>query len=178
MDLVGTIDEYGNLTVPPGIAALRSGVLSSLKPGTAVKETLKRSLPNKTHQQVKMLWGLMIATLKQEFDERGYDLKALMPAARIPDGIPIPRDGIMSMLYATCGDVGPNGERKTLSKMDIAEAACFFERCRDYAASAWGIQIPDPDPNWQQRTQAGTGKDEPQRAVSQLNRAKDGPACT
>ena len=85
-----------------------------------------------------------------EFDERGWDLAAIIPALKIPTGYPVPRDVIASILYATCNDVGESGERKTLSKMNTTEASKYFERCRDYPAIRWRIAIPEPNPNWKE----------------------------
>ena len=178
MKFIVTVDDSHRLKFSEVMRGLWKSFLQSCKPGQALSLEIKRLRPNKSHQQVKMIWGLLIESIKRELDDRGIDLGTLIPAARVPHGIPCPREVIMSILYATCNDVGDQGERKTLSKMDIAEAGRFFEKCRNYVAGAFELDIPDPDPRWQQKAIAGTGKDEPQRAVSQLNRAKDGPACT
>ncbi len=132
-------------------AERRKSFLSSLPPGTVVTETLKRYRPPKTHQQVKAIWGLLIESIKRELDRMGFDLQTLIPTARVTPGIECPREVIMQLLYAVCGDVGDQGERKTLSQMTTIEAARFFDRARDHVASAWGIVVPDPDPQWREK---------------------------
>jgi len=134
----------------------RKRFIASLKPGQVVVETLKLYRKPKTDQQVRTIWGLLIETVKQGLDEMGFDMAVLFPTAQIPPGIPCPREVLMQVFYAACNDVGEMGERKTLSQMNTIEAATFFDKCRDHAASVWGIVVPDPDPNWRmKRTDTG-----------------------
>ncbi len=84
-------------------------------------------------------------------DERFWDLATIIPEAKIPDGYPVPISVIESILYATCNDVGDNGERKTLSKMNTIEASRYFDKCRNYAAIRWHIQIDDPNSEWNKK---------------------------
>lgn len=129
---------------------IRSEFLNSL--GTSnIIETITRVSKPKTHQQVKMHFGLVIMTVKYTFDERGIDLASLIPGNSIPPGQPVPKDVIQKILYACCNDVGDGGERKTLSKMNTIEASRFFEACRDYAARTWRIQIPEPNIDWRKK---------------------------
>jgi hypothetical protein len=72
----------------------------------------------------------------------------LMPGLKVHPGYSVPADVLQQLFYATCNDVGDNGERLTLSKMSTIQASHFFEKCRDYAANQWHIFIADPDPNW------------------------------
>ena len=139
------------LKFEPGMRRLLDGFLTSCKHGQAVKVKITRLRASKTDQQNRMIWGLLIATIKACLDDRGIDLGTLMPSANIPEGQPVPRDVIMQILYATCNDVGDQGERKTLGKMDVVETSRFFEKCRNYVASAWGIIVPDPDQNWREK---------------------------
>ena len=154
MEFVGTIDASHRLTFPPVIAGLRDSMLQSCKPGTVVREKLTPSRPSKSHQQIKALWGLVIEMVKREFDDRGWDLNMLLPTANVPTGIPVPRDVLKAVFYAACGNVGDQGERKTMSQMNVLEMSRFFENCRDHAARTWGIIVPDPDPNWRDKLDA------------------------
>ena len=81
------------------------------------------------------------------------DLATFLNSPLIPAGLEVPDDVIQAVLYACCNDVGDDGERKTLSKMDTIEASRFFEKCRNHAASAWHIEIPDPSPTWTKEVQ-------------------------
>ena len=114
-----------------------------------------RHYPSKTNQQVKTIWGLLIATIKSNFDDRGWDMGVLF--RDVPPGLPCEANDIKRYLYAQCGNVGPEGEYRTLSgrkdspPMNVYEAGQFFEKCRTYAAGKWNIQIPDPDPHWREK---------------------------
>lgn len=151
MELYGTITDSHQIALSKDGVEQRKRFLASCKPGTVVRETLVRHHPEKSHQQVKAIWGLLIEETKRGLDEMGFDLGTLFPTAQVPPGIPCPREVLMQIFYACCSDVGPNGERKTLSKMDTIEAATFFDNCRDHAARTWGILIPDPDPSWREK---------------------------
>jgi hypothetical protein len=150
MDLYGTITDSHQIAFAKDTNEQRRRFLASCKPGTVVKETLLRHRPEKTHQQVKLIWGLLIEHVKKGLDAMGFDLATLFPTAQVPPGVPCPREVLMQLFYACCNDVGENGERKTLSQMNTVEAAAFFEACRDHAARTWGIIVPEPDPNWKQ----------------------------
>ena len=159
MEFLGTIDESHRLIYPPVIAGLRDSFLKSCKPGTVVKEKLTRQYPKKSQQQIKTIWGLVIEMVKREFDDRGWDLNILLPTANIPSGIPVPRDVFKTVFYAACSNVGDQGERRTMSEMNILEMSRFFENCRDHAARTWGIVVPDPDPAWRDKLAVETVKD-------------------
>lgn len=147
MEIHGQI-KNGQIVMSPEMVAFRDNWAVRIKDGTAVKIKITRIGRNKTLQQLKCHWGLVVGLIRQEFRNRGMDLGALLNSPRIPEGIEVPPDVIQSILYACCSAVGDDGERKTLSRMDTIEASRFFESCRNYVATAWHIQIPDPDPNW------------------------------
>ena len=135
--------------LPMALQQMRNEFLHSL--GTCnVIERIDRVAKPKTHQQVKMHFGLVVSMIKYAFDERGIDLATLIPSVKIPPGRPVPKDVIQQILYACCNDVGDEGERKTLSKMNTIEASRFFDACRDHAARIWRIQIPEPNINWKE----------------------------
>lgn len=151
MEFVATAKE-GRLVLSPEQAEMRDVYVRKMKDGTKVRIKLTRLGRDKTLQQLRCHWGLVIGTIKREFEERGMDLATFLRSESIPEGQPVPVDVIQAVLYACCNDVGDNGERKTLSKMNTTEASRFFEKCRDYVAAQWSIQIPDPDPLWKERT--------------------------
>ena len=148
---VQTIDGSARLQFAPGMRKLLDSFLQSCKDGQAVTLEIKRLRAKGTYQQCKTIWGLLVMSIKHGLDEMGVDFATLISSDKMPPGLPVPKDVIMQILYATCNDVGDNGERKTLSQMDIVERMRFFDRCRDYAASAWGIIVPDPEPNWREK---------------------------
>lgn len=137
----------GNLMFSEAQQRLRTEFLNSLGMSNVIEKITRVSKP-KSHQQIKMHFGLVIMTIKYAFDERGIDLASLIPGNKIPPGRPVPKDVIQQILYACCSDVGDEGERKTLSKMNTIEASRFFEACRDHAARTWHIQVSDPDKDW------------------------------
>jgi hypothetical protein len=141
--------KYGTeLRLSPEMARLKEAYIQKLREDEPVIISIKRLSRNKTWQQVKCHWGLVVTTIRREFADRGMDLATFLNSPTIPNGLEVPADVIQAVLYATCNDVGENGERKTLSKMSTVEASRFFSKCQNYAASAWAIQIPDPDPLW------------------------------
>lgn len=147
MEIHGRI-KGGQIVLSPAMAAMRDNYTRKLKDDTPVRITLLRIAKNKTIQQLRCHWGLVVGTIRNQFRERGMDLATMLGSPTIPDGLEVPSEVIQAVLYACCNDVGDDGERKTLSKMNTVEASRFFDKCRNYAASAWDVQIPDPDPFW------------------------------
>lgn len=147
MDFVAT-KRAGKLMMSTEMGEMRDAYINNFPDGTQVRISIKRIGRNKSVQQVRCHWGLVIGMIRMEFDDRGIDLRTFLKSERVPPGIPVPADVIQSYLYACCNDVGDDGERKTLSKMNTVEASRFFEKCRNHAASEWSVAIPEPDPNW------------------------------
>ncbi len=143
--------KAGQIVMSPQMAALKDNYARRMKDGTKLIIKVTRVTRSKSHQQVKTHWGLVVGTIRREFENRGMDLATFLGSPTIPDGLEVPADVIQAVLYATCNDVGEHGERKTLSKMSTVEASVFFDKCRNYAASAWNIQIMDPDTNWREK---------------------------
>jgi hypothetical protein len=141
----------GILVMTAEVKAMREDFIARIRDGSQVIESLQRIGRNKTDQQVKCHWGLVVGTILRVFDERGTDLGMFLHSRAIPEGTPVTADIIQHYLYACCNAVGDEGQRKTLSQMDTIEASRFFENCRNHAASAWDIQIPDPDPTWREK---------------------------
>lgn len=125
---------------------MREDYLRRLKNGTQVVEDLTRVGKPGSYQQLKTIFGLAIATILYVFDERGMDLQTFLRSEDVPAGLPVTKDIMKDYLYAVAGYVGDSGEAKTLSRMDTVERSRFFENIRRHAASAWSIQIPDPNP--------------------------------
>ena len=159
MEFHGTANGSTQLTYPPAIAELRRTFLESVKPGTLLKETITRFYPKASNQQKSMIWALLIGEFKRALDERGIDMATLFPLAQLPPGLPCPPKVLMEWLYAAYAKIGPDGKMVTLGRMNVEEAATFFEECRNYLATTWHIQVPDPDKEW--RTKQTKGSPEP-----------------
>ena len=111
---------------------------------------IKRIPKEKTHKQVKTIFGLLIATAIAEVNDKGTDTSGflkLMMDDTMPTGVPLNKDLLKNLLYSFCPIYNDKGERITLSKASSVQAAKFFEDCRDLLASR-GIMIPDPVPDW------------------------------
>ena len=154
MELYGITTKDGCVDLSPEMAYMQQRYLSRMKPGTPVRVVITRIGRPKTHAQVKCHWGLVVTRVWWACQERGYDLRLLFPDAHLPDGVPVTREAIHLWFYGHCSAVGDEGQVRTLSEMNTAEASRFFELCRDAAAQYLGIQIPDPDPHWRENQTA------------------------
>ncbi len=111
---------------------------------------LKLWRPSKSHQQVKAIFGLALATLVREFDDRGWDTSVLFRLPR-PTGIPCVADDFKRWLYAACPIYDSDGKYITLSKSNTEQASKFLDDIQATASTEWTIYIPDPDKNWRQK---------------------------
>lgn len=145
-----SIKQDGELKRSPTQEELRQKYIDSLKNGTPVKETLTKQSPNKTHQQVKAFWAMIIAMTLAEFDDRGWDTSILLHLPE-PTGVPVSKDLLKEYLYAACPVFDEHSNRVTLSKMSIEQAMEQFESIRNFVASQWSIYIPEPDKNWKDK---------------------------
>lgn len=145
------LKQDGRIVFSTVMSQLKDNFLARIKDGTPLVVSIKRVDQPGSYQQLKCHFGLVVRTIRQVFGERGMDLATFLGSPTIPAGLEVPVDVIQAVLYATCGDVGENGEHKTLSKMNVMERCAFFEKVRNYSASAWDIQIPDPDPAWMEK---------------------------
>lgn len=143
MEFIGPVTD-GRLVLSPLMETARLDYLRRWKNGTMVRETLTRILRNKSQQQLGAHFGLMFRIILEEFESRGWDLQMLFK--NVPPGIEVSKDILKEYLYAVAGDVGDNGERRRISHMNTVEMSRHFEKARDYAASAWQIVVPDPNP--------------------------------
>jgi hypothetical protein len=120
-----------------------------MKDGTPVKMKLTRISPHKTHQQVKTIFGLVIAMIIDVFEERGTDSSVLLNTDK-PTGVPVSKDLLKEYFYVVCPIYDSDSNRITLGsrKVTIEKAAQFIDEIRNFAATQWSIDVPDPDPNW------------------------------
>jgi len=149
MKSVGKIKD-GRLLFPAPINEARRQFIARLKDDTTVEETLIVPRSSKTQKQLGAIWGLALANVVQELDYRGYDTSFIFNTPN-PTGIGISSDMLCEYMYQVCPTYNEDGKRITLSKMDTAQAAKFFDDCRNFWSS-WSIYVPEPDPQWKEKT--------------------------
>ena len=139
----------GNLTLSPLQLKLRRDYLKNMKDDTPVSEEIKPIRKGKTHQQIKTIFGLAIATILDEFEDRGIGTDELL-GLEIPTGNPVSKGMLKEYLYSVCTIYSEDGKRITLSHKDCTTkcASDFFDAIRNFMASQWGVYVPEPDPNW------------------------------
>ena len=148
MDFLG-VKQNGKFVTPPAIAEEARKYWSRIKDGTPVVKSLTVPRQGKTNQQVRAIWGLLMAMTLNELNDKGYDTSFLLNISE-PTGNPITKEQLCTYLYEVC-PIYSEGIKITLSKANIEEAAKFFEDCRNFIASQWGIHIPDPNPEWSKK---------------------------
>lgn len=151
MEFHGTI-QFGQIALPDVQNELRDRFLSSLKDGQLIKETITKSDTSKTHQQIKAIFGLALARICDEFEDRGWDSSVIL-GNKIPTGVAVSKGLLKEYLYIVCPICDDSGNKVTLSQASIPQAAKFFEDIRAWSASQWQIDIPNPDPNWAEKEQ-------------------------
>jgi len=140
MKFIGTI-QNSVFVLPFEQARQYKALLASLE-GKTTEMEIKRASKPKSYEQVKTWWGLFAAIVKSEFDDRGWDTSYFFNLDQ-PTGIGISTDLLKEYMYAVC-PVYSDGKRTTISKMDMPQLHKFFNDCRDYAATQWGIVTPEP----------------------------------
>ncbi len=150
MDFIATV-QTGQIVLSLPQAVSRKHWLSTLKDGTCIKETLTKVTKSKTHQQVKAYFGLALNVILSEFEDRGWDTSILL-GQTVPTGVSVSKGLLKEYLYAACCPCDDDGNLITISseKMDTIRQAKLFEDVRNWAASQWHIQIPDPSPTWRE----------------------------
>ncbi len=118
-----------------------------IKEGQSFTLSLKVLRMDKTNQQVKAVWGMVIGMTLVYLEDQGYDTSYIYNLAQ-PTGNAITKDQLMQYLYEVCPITDDDGSRKTLSKADMPQTAKFFDDCRNFIASQWGLHIPEPNPEW------------------------------
>lgn len=137
----------GKLNLPSAQKALRESYLSSMPSGTLIEETIKKISPKKTHKQVKAIFGLCLTMIIQTFSDNGWDSSILLKLPT-PTGNAVSKNLLKEYLYAVCPINDDEGNKITLSAATIEQAGKFIDEIRNFAASQWGIAIPEPDINW------------------------------
>jgi hypothetical protein len=149
MKSVGKIKD-GVLYFPPAVNQARKDFIARHKDDTIMEETLSVPRASKSQSQLGAIWGLALATVVSELDDRGYDTSFIL---KLPDptqttGIAIKPEMLCDYMYQVCPMYNEEGARITLSKSNTKEAAKFFDDCRNFWAAQWQIYVPDPNPNW------------------------------
>lgn len=144
----GTI-QNGQLILPPIQKWLRQQYFATLKDGTLLRETLTKEGFSKTHRQIKTIFGLVITTVIQNFDDNGWDSSIILNT-KLPTGIPVTKELLKEFFYVVCPIFNDEGVRITLRKATIEQAMKFIDDIRNWSASQWSIFVPDPDPNWRE----------------------------
>jgi hypothetical protein len=117
------------------------------------KATFQRAYKEKSDNQVKMIFGLMIQSTIEQAEYLGIgveDLLKYLIDGNIPKGVGLNKDFLHALMYVISPTVDEDGKLITLSKMNTKQAADLFERYRNLLAPL-GIVIPDPDPNWREK---------------------------
>ena len=138
----------GKFVAPAPIAELARRHWESIKEGSEVVKDVYVPRNSRSEKQLGAIWGLMLSTVSIELSDMGYDTSIIYNLDQ-PTGIEIAKDDLCNFFYSAC-PIWRDGKRITLSKADTKEAAKFFEDIRNYASSQWGINVPDPNPNWKQ----------------------------
>lgn len=149
MIYTGKIQD-GRLTLPNVQRESRKLFLSSMPSGTLIKETIVKISPNKTHKQIKTIFGLVLTMIVEEFNNNGWDSSMILNLSK-PTGVEISKNLLKEYFYAVCPISDDEGNNVTLSSASIEQARKFIDNVRNFAVSQWGINIPDPDPNWRNR---------------------------
>jgi hypothetical protein len=111
-----------------------------------------RFIKDKTGQQLKAHFGLMIANAIEQANDMGLDTSSFlkeMVKSDLPSGIGLTVDFLKEIFYALC-PMYRAGKRITLSKATTIEASKHFEDCCKLLA-AHGIYVPEPDKNWKKK---------------------------
>lgn len=122
----------------------------------AINLSIKRAVKPKSNQQVKTIFGLMIAQTIIQCNDKAIgieDLLVYLIDGHIPKGQAITTDFLHALMYTICPTCDEDGRRTTLSKMSTKQASDLFERFRMIMAPL-GIDIPDPRPDWKDHEQS------------------------
>lgn len=156
----GMLEFYGTINgdkidFPGQQTSLMKDYLSSTKDGTMVYVRIGRYSAPKTNAQLRAWFGLFLATVLAEFNDRGYDTSFLLNIDK-PTGIPIDRDLLKDYMYNVCPVYNEEGRKIGMSSMNIEQMVKFFDDCRNFTASQWNIFVPEPD------------KDHKKKSISEL----------
>ena len=143
------IPKEGQLWLPRMLSEQRRNWLLSLTTKDRVTETLVVQKEGKSWNQVKMIFGLVLATIVRHFDEFGWDTSVLFKLPE-PTGIPVDENNLREYLYAACPLYDEDGKAIRLSETTAYtdNVAKWVDNIMVFAATQWHCYIPNPDPNW------------------------------
>lgn len=123
--------------------------LASLKDGARLQVRISRETRPRTNKQLATIFGLLLARIKQFFDDSGWDTSYIFRIEH-PTGVGVSVEQLKDYFYALYPMADDDGKRCTLSSASTEQAAKFFEDVRNHVAP-WGIEVPDPDKDWKQK---------------------------
>lgn len=148
--LYGHKDEKSHKNVFPDEQLLQyKAWWADLKDGAKICVTYKLDRQQKSWNQVKNHFGNAMMKIVREFDERGWDASIVYRMDK-PMGVPVNMAMLQEFFYAIFPTHDDDSKLITMSNEHYTTIHCseFFENIRNYAASQWSIQIPDPNINW------------------------------
>lgn len=139
--------ERGGLWLPKALVGPRRNWLLSLE-GKQIGEKIWEIKEPKSHQQIKTIFGLIVARIVGEMTAKDWDTSYLL-GDDVPSGVPITVGFMKHYLYAVCPLVNEEGERITLSHKDAQKpnVSVWMQMIMDWSQKKWNIYIPDPDPS-------------------------------
>ena len=146
MKFFGTKKD-GKLVYPPAIEEKKRRYWKKVPEGALVESSLTVKHRDKTKSQLGMIWGLMMAKAVIMLHDAAIDTSYIYKLKN-PTGNPIKERALCDYLYEVCPIYTEDDKRITLSNADTKQASQFFEEARNHLASEFGIDIPDPNPNW------------------------------
>jgi hypothetical protein len=149
MEEFNGIFRQGQFHLPPILAEERRKYLASRKDGTHGTETFTEESRDKSWSQVKTVFGLIIATVRQQCEETGLDSSSFLRQSK-PSGRPPSIPLLKEYFYENCPIFNDEGQRITLSKANMAQTAKFITDCLAHSATELSIFIPDPNPLWRE----------------------------
>jgi len=135
--------QNGEFCAMPEQQRLEAHYLKEYKDGTLAERITRKFGQPKTKHQLGAHFGLALAIIIAEFDDRGYDTSFLYRIDK-PTGIRIDKDLLKDYFYSVC-PIFEAGQRITLSKATSEQASKHFNDVRNWASSQWQIVIPEPD---------------------------------
>jgi len=146
MDFIGKKKD-GKKWLPPAIAEQARKHWESIKDGSDVVFSVTKPRKAKSQAQLGAIWGLIMTEACTQLSDMGYDTSFIYNIPN-PTGIEISKEDLCDFFYNACPIRDENGQKITLSKSNTAEAAKFFDDCRNWMSSQWGVMVSELDPNW------------------------------
>ncbi len=129
------------------VMELRRKQWDRVKEGMTFRTSLVIPRKGKSHAQLGLIFGNMIANTVLQAEEMGIgvdDLLIYLLNGGIPKGQAITADYLHELMYVICPTTNEDGHRVTLRDMNTMEASWLFERFRTIIAGL-GIVIETPD---------------------------------